>query len=65
MLRCAFSKHRHRNFSFLGLYGLVANLPDVMMFSLLSKGTALLLASPCVALAKVFYNRLNKEEAHF
>lgn len=52
-------------FSFLGLYGLVANLPDVMMFSLLSKGTALLLASPCVALAKVFYNRLNKEEAHF
>jgi conserved hypothetical integral membrane protein len=52
-------------FSFLGLYGLVANLFDVMLFSLLSKGVALLLASPCVALAKVFYNRMNKEETLF
>ncbi|MBQ8498763.1 queuosine precursor transporter [Chlamydia sp.] len=52
-------------FSFLGLYGFVANLLDVMLFSLLSKGAALLLASPCVALAKVFYNRWNKEKVCF
>lgn len=52
-------------FSFLGLYGLVANLLDVMLFSLISKGVALLLASPCVALAKVFYNKMKKEGSLF
>ncbi|MFH1644536.1 MAG: queuosine precursor transporter [bacterium] len=47
-------------FSFLGLYGIVASLFDVMFLSLIVKVSIIFLSSPVVILSKKLINKLRK-----
>jgi uncharacterized integral membrane protein (TIGR00697 family) len=46
-------------FSFLGLYGIVSNISDIILASYLIKILAILLATPFVAFARKFIKKIN------